>query len=107
MAIYLVDWALRRFRYVPAELQRETGGLYWRKGGIHWAAVVAQVVGMVAALMGLSQTFFHGLLSSHTHDADFSVYLGIGVAALLYLLLAGREVRREADQQDQLLAGVT
>ena len=106
LAIYLVDWALRRFRYVPAELQRETGGLYWRKGGIHWAAVVAQVVGMVAALMGLSQTFFHGLLSSHTHDADFSVYLGICVAGLLYLVLAGKEVRREADQQDQLLAGV-
>jgi purine-cytosine permease-like protein len=105
LAIYLVDWALRRFRYAPGELQKETGGLYWRTAGVHWQAVVAQLVGMFAALMGLSQTFFHGLLSSHTHDADFSVYLGIGVAGILYYVLAGREVRQEADRQGELLAG--
>jgi purine-cytosine permease-like protein len=105
-AIYLVDWALRRFRYVPTELQKARGGLYWRSGGIHWAAIVAQLLGMFAALMGLSQTFFHGLLSSHTHDADFSVFLGLGVGGLVYLLLAGKEVRREADRQQELLAAV-
>ena len=32
MAIFLVDWLLRRQRYVPAELQRtDSGGLYWRQ----------------------------------------------------------------------------
>lgn len=104
-AIFLLDWAMRRFRYVPKELQRERGGLYWRNGGVHWPAIVAQLVGMFAALMGLSQTFFHGLLASHTGDADFSVFLGLGVGGLVYLVLAGRGVRREADRQQELLAG--
>ncbi len=103
-AIFLVDWALRRYRYVPGELQRERGGLYWRNGGVHWPAVVAQVVGMFAALMGLSQSFYEGLLSSHTGGADFSVYLGLGVGGLVYLVLAGRGVRREAVRQGELLA---
>ncbi len=105
-AIFLVDWALRRYRYVPGELQREKGGLYWRNGGVHWPAIVAQLIGMFAALMGLSQTFFHGLLSSHTGGADFSVFLGLGVGGLVYGLLAGRGVRREADRQDELLTSV-
>jgi purine-cytosine permease-like protein len=104
-AIFLVDWALRKYRYVPGELQRERGGLYWRNGGVHWPAIIAQVLGMFAALMGLSQTFYEGLVASHTGGADFSVYLGLGVGGLAYLLLAGRGVRREAVLQGELLAG--
>ena len=60
---------------------------------------------MFAALMGLSQSFYEGLLSSHTGGADFSVFLGLGVGGLVYLLLAGRSVPREADLQAGLLAG--
>ena len=54
-AIFLVDWALRRYRYVPSELQK-TGrdSLYWRHGGIFWPAIVAQVIGMFAAISALS-----------------------------------------------------
>ena len=50
-AIFLVDWVLRRYRYVPSELQK-TGptSLYWSTGGIYWPAIVAQVVGMYAAM---------------------------------------------------------
>ena len=58
---------------------------------------------MFAALMGLSQSFFEGLLSSHTGGADFSVYLGLGVGGLVYLLLAGPRVRREGVLQGDLL----
>jgi nucleobase:cation symporter-1, NCS1 family len=102
-AVYLVDWVMRRYHYVPGELQRNTGGLYWRSGGFNWRALVAQAAGMVAALMGLSQTFFHGLVASHTGGADFSVFLGLGVAGLLYFLLAGSMVRGEAGRQGELL----
>ncbi|MGH8917689.1 MAG: purine-cytosine permease family protein, partial [Actinomycetes bacterium] len=46
MAIFLVDWVLRGRRYVPAELQRtDRGGLYFRRGGVHWPAVVAHLLG--------------------------------------------------------------
>ena len=53
-AIFLVDWALRRYRYVPGELQK-TGrdSLYWRSGGVHWPALIAQVIGMFAAISAL------------------------------------------------------
>jgi NCS1 family nucleobase:cation symporter-1 len=114
-AIFLVDWAMRRFRYVPAELQRtDRGSLYYGRQGISWPAVIAQVVGMYAAISALSATFSlpHWLnpITWATRDsfgfgADFSVFMGMGVGGLLYLVLAGRSVRKQADRQDQLLAG--
>ena len=112
-AIFLVDWALRRYRYVPSELQK-TGrdSLYWRNGGVFWPALVAQVVGMFAAISALSATFhlprWLNLVTSHTRDAfgfggDFSIFLGMGVGGAVYLILALRAVRTEADVQEQLL----
>ncbi len=89
-AIFLVDWALRRFRYVPSELQK-TGrdSLYWRNGGIFWPAWVAQIVGMYAAISALyvNPTYYFRVprwlneVTDHTQDAshyggDFSVFLG-------------------------------
>jgi nucleobase:cation symporter-1, NCS1 family len=112
-AIFLVDWVLRRYRYVPSELQK-TGrdSLYWRKGGIHWPAWVAQLIGMFAAISALSATFHLpvalNLVTYHTRDAfgfgaDFSIFLGMGVGGLVYLVLALRGVRKEADAQASLL----
>ena len=112
-AIFLVDCLLRRYLYVPSELQK-TGrdSLYWRKGGISWPALTAQVVGMYAAISALSATFYLpqwlNLVTYHTRDSygfggDFSIFLGMGVAALVYLVLAVRKVRKEADAQEALL----
>lgn len=114
-AIYLVDWVLRRLRYVPAELQRTArGSLYYRKSGVFWPAIVAQVVGMYAALTALS-TSFHiprwlNPLTTATRDAsgygaDFSIFMGMGVAALVYVALGLRGVRAQAAVQDEMLAG--
>jgi nucleobase:cation symporter-1, NCS1 family len=112
-AIFLVDWVLRRYRYVPSELQK-TGrdSLYWRRGGIHWPAWVAQLIGMFAAISALSATFHLpvalNLVTYHTRDAfgfgaDFSIFFGMGVGGLVYLVLALRGVRQEADAQASLL----
>jgi nucleobase:cation symporter-1, NCS1 family len=116
-AIFLVDWALRRLLYVPSELQK-TGrdSLYWRKGGISWAAWVAQIVGMYAAISALyvNPTYYFRVprwlneITDHTQDpshygGDFSIFLGLGVAGLVYLVLAYGTVRREAGAQEQLL----
>ncbi|MGH9043780.1 MAG: purine-cytosine permease family protein [Acidimicrobiales bacterium] len=116
-AIFLVDWCMRRFRYVPKELQRtDRGGLYYRNGGVHWPAIVAQLFGMYAAISALSTTFtlphwlnevtLHTMSGPHFtgYGADFSVYMGMGVAGLVYLVVGWRSVRSEARTQDDLLA---
>jgi NCS1 family nucleobase:cation symporter-1 len=114
LAIFLVDWWMRRSRYVPGELQRtDRGSLYYKNGGIHWPAIVAQIVGMFAAIEALSATFhlpeWLNLVTVHTagkHDfgADFSVFLGIGVAAVVYFVLGWSSVRSQAAEQDRMLA---
>ncbi|MGH8997469.1 MAG: purine-cytosine permease family protein, partial [Acidimicrobiales bacterium] len=113
-AIFLVDWTMRRFRYVPTELQRtDRDGLYYGVTGVSWPAVVAQVVGMYAALSALSATFslptWLNPITYYTHDkagygADFSVYLGMGAGGLLYLVLAWASVKRQRAREDELLA---
>ncbi len=104
-AIFLVDWALRRFRYVPSELQN-TGrtSLYWNRGGVFWPAIVAQVIGMFAAFSALSATFhlpqWLNEVTYHNNGADFSIFLGMGVGGGVYYLLAHRAVAKQADAQE-------
>jgi nucleobase:cation symporter-1, NCS1 family len=113
VAVYLVDWALRRFRYVPDELQK-TGkdGLYYRNGGFYWPALIAQLLGMAAAMAALNPTFdvptwANPIAAATGSDAftraDFSIFTGIAVGGLVYLVLAYRGVRKQADEQDVLL----
>ncbi len=105
MAIFLVDWALRRYRYHPGELQRtDRGGLYWRNAGVHWPAIVAQVLGSLASVFAISQTFYVGPIAKAADGADFSVFTGVLVGGGVYFLLAGRAVRREAKEAGRLLA---
>lgn len=95
-AIYLIDSWMRRGRYDAQSLFKTAGGLYWRSGGLHVPGIVAQVAGMVAACLWLDSPAFLGPLSTRTHGSDFSVFLGVGVAGLLYFVLARRTVREEA-----------
>jgi len=103
--IFITDYLLRRGQYHSASLQSARGGLYWRNGGIHWPAVIAQAVGMVAALMWINAAFdfpsYTGPISNHfpgLHGGDFSWALGIVVGVGVYWALAGRRVRQEAAQ---------
>jgi purine-cytosine permease-like protein len=115
MAIFLVDYALRRLRYVPAELQNTSrGGLYYRNAGIWWPAIVAQIVGMAAAMSALAPTFsvptWANPITQHLggrYGADFSVFMGIAVGGLVYFVLARAGVKRQADRQDEMLRGAT
>jgi nucleobase:cation symporter-1, NCS1 family len=106
--ILITDWLLRRRRYDALSLRSSRGGLYWRNGGIHWPAVIAQVVGMVATLMWINAAFaypsYTGPISNDfpgLAGGDFSWAIGIVVGSLLYWALAARGVRREAAQTPQ------
>jgi nucleobase:cation symporter-1, NCS1 family len=103
--IIITDYLLRRRDYHSLSLRSARDGIYWRNGGIHWPAVIAQVVGMVAALMwinaGTAYPAYIGPISNHfpgLHGGDFSWAIGIAVGALAYWLLAGRSVQQEAAQ---------
>lgn len=100
--ILMVDYLLRRGRYDPGALAADTGGVYWRNGGIHVPAVIAQVLGMVAALMWINADFavpsYIGPLSNHfpgLQGGDLSWAIGIVVGGGVYYLLARRGVRGE------------
>lgn len=58
--------------------------------------VIAQLLGMFAALEGLAPTFsvpgWLTLVATPTHGADVSIFSGTGVAGIAYYLLARREL---------------
>ncbi len=102
VAIFLVDWSLRRGRYDSRSLLSGRAGIYWRHGGVHMPGVVAQVIGMLAAASWLDTTVWKGPLSTATSGADFSVFMGALFGGAVYFLLARRSVPAEpsADAQD-------
>jgi purine-cytosine permease-like protein len=99
-AIFLIDWLLRRRRYDARGLLNGRGGLYYRRGGVHWPAIIAQVVGMVAAALWLNAySPYVSPLSSRVGGSDFSVFMGLVFGGVTYWLLARRSVRAEAEAE--------
>jgi nucleobase:cation symporter-1, NCS1 family len=105
--ILITDWLLRGRKYHALSLRTDRGGRYWRNGGIHWPAVVAQVIGMVAALMWINAASdypsYTGPISNHfpgLAGGDFSWALGIIVGAGVYWLLARPSIKKETAQAE-------
>jgi nucleobase:cation symporter-1, NCS1 family len=98
-AIYLIDAWLRRNRYDnEALLNEKPGGRYYRNGGVFWPAIIAQVVGMVAAALWLNAySPYVSPLSSRVDGSDFSVFMGLFFGGVTYWLLARKAVRAEAE----------
>jgi nucleobase:cation symporter-1, NCS1 family len=99
-AIYLVDSWLRRNRYDHDALLNERGR-YFRNGGVHWPAIIAQVLGMVCAAFWLNAySPYVGFFASRNGGpigSDFSVFIGLFVGGIVYYLLASRSVRAEGE----------
>jgi purine-cytosine permease-like protein len=98
-AIYLVDYLLRGQRYDSRSLLDDNGGTYHRGNGFHWPAIIAQALGMGAAMLWLdAYSPYVSPLSSRiggSSGSDFSVFLGLLVGGGTYWLLARGSVRRE------------
>jgi NCS1 family nucleobase:cation symporter-1 len=112
-AIYLVDSWLRKNRYDHGGLLDERGGRYFRRGGVHWPAIIAQLAGGCAAALWLNAASggvlgYVGPLSSRTGGSDFSVFIGLLVGGGSYWLLARTTVRAEGEATPaRAPAGVT
>ena len=105
VAIYLIDYFLRRGRYDSASLMETARGLYYRNGGINWPAIVAQVIGMLAAASFLNAyPAWTSPLTNATHGADASVFMGALFGGAIYFMLARRSVPEEADRSELLAA---
>jgi purine-cytosine permease-like protein len=115
-AIYLVDWAMRKYRYAPSELQKtDHTSIYWAEGGFNWSAIVAQVLGMLAAMSALNTTFSvpswmhpitvvtEAVKGTPATGADFSVFMGLFVGGLAYFLIGAASVKKQVAKQDELL----
>lgn len=132
--IFITDWILRKFRYNPSELQRtDSEGIYYGHAGFNWNAIAAFVIGLVCATMAYSKAPppinfpFHWMTPLANHygafycngtaaancgpagwfgGADFSVYIGIGLAAIIYagLELATGYIRRQQARDAALSA---
>jgi len=100
-AIYLVDSWLRRNRYDSDALLNERGGRYFRNGGVHWPAIIAQVLGMVCAAFWLNANppyvAYFASRNGGPFGSDFSVFIGLFVGGIVYYLLAGRSVHAEGE----------
>ncbi|HXP22114.1 MAG TPA: cytosine permease [Streptosporangiaceae bacterium] len=103
-AIYLIDSWLRKNRYDTGGLLNERGR-YYRRGGVFWPAIIAQVVGMIAAAVWLNAfsstaLSYEGPLASRiggSFGSDFSVFMGLIVGGIVYYVLAARTVRAEGE----------
>jgi purine-cytosine permease-like protein len=108
-AIYLVDSWLRRNRYDTDALLNERGGRYFRTGGVHWPAIIAQVVGMVCAAFWLNAyppyVAFFASRNGGSLGSDFSVFIGLIVGGVVYFALARKSVRAEGEATTLATAG--
>lgn len=98
VAIYLIDYFLRRGRYESRSLMDTAKGLYYRNGGIHWQGIVAQLIGMAAAASFLNAyPAWTSPLTNATNGADASVFMGAAFGGITYFLLARAAVSKEGD----------
>jgi NCS1 family nucleobase:cation symporter-1 len=102
MAIFLVDWVMRKYRYVPAELQKtDRSSIYWASGGVNWPAVIAQAAGTTLSVLSLDQLFYVGPIARAfgAGGADMSVWSGIIGGGVVYLILGWATVRKQTAVQ--------
>lgn len=85
MAVAVTDLLLRRNRYSGADLlEQRRGGPFWYRRGVHWAGVLALVVGGCVATMWASTSFFTGPLTRAAGGVDLAIPSGMVAAAAVY-----------------------
>ncbi|MFI7008639.1 purine-cytosine permease family protein [Streptomyces sp. NPDC050145] len=85
MAVAVTDLILRRNRYQGADLlEQRRGGPFWYRGGVHWAGILALVVGGLTSASWVSTTFWTGPVATVLGGVDLAIPSGMIVAAAVY-----------------------
>ncbi|MEW2295843.1 cytosine permease [Streptomyces sp. NPDC006743] len=85
MAVAVTDLVMRRNRYNGAQLlEEERGGPFWYRRGVHWAGVLALLVGGVVSALWVNTAFWTGPLAGALADVDLSIPSGMITAAAVY-----------------------
>jgi purine-cytosine permease-like protein len=103
-AVNLVDYfVVRRGHYAIAEIFKPDG-IYGRWG---WRGIISYLVGFVAMLPFFSTEHYSGWVANAAGGADFSLFVGLPVAGLLYWWLCRSldtaSERRLAEEQADVL----
>jgi nucleobase:cation symporter-1, NCS1 family len=92
-AVNLIDYyVVRRGHYAVEEIFKPDG-IYGRWG---WRGIVAYLVGFAAMVPFFSTPSFTGPIAKAIGDADLSMFIGLPVSGVLYLVLA-RSIDVEAE----------
>jgi len=92
-AVNLVDFFIvRRGHYAIAEIFKPDG-IYGRWG---WRGIISYLVGFVAMTPFFSTEHYSGWVANAAHGADYSLFVGLPVAGLLYWWLC-RSIDTEAE----------
>ncbi|MFF1503313.1 cytosine permease [Streptomyces sp. NPDC058316] len=85
MAVAVADLVLRRNRYNGSDLLgQQRGGPFWYHRGVHWAGVLALVVGGLTSVMWVNTSFWTGPIADALGDIDLAIPSGMIVAAAVY-----------------------
>ncbi|MFF4081852.1 purine-cytosine permease family protein [Streptomyces sp. NPDC001777] len=85
MAVAVTDLVLRRNRYDGAVLlEARRGGPFWYRGGVHWAGILALVVGGIAATMWVTTSFWAGPAAKALWGVDAAIFAGMITASAVY-----------------------
>jgi NCS1 family nucleobase:cation symporter-1 len=103
-AVNLVDYFIvRKGHYAIAEIFKPQG-IYGRWG---WRGIISYLVGFFAMMPFFSTGLYSGWVANAAHGADFSLFVGLPVAAVLYWVLCrsvdvDAEARLAVEQADVL-----
>jgi purine-cytosine permease-like protein len=103
-AVNLVDYFIvRHGHYAIAEIFNPQG-IYGRWG---WRGIVSYLIGFAAMLPFFSTGLYSGWVANAANGADFSLFVGLPVAGILYWVLCRNldveaEARLAAAEQEQV-----
>jgi nucleobase:cation symporter-1, NCS1 family len=99
VAIVAIDWYYRR-RNIREEIQRITS---WNSLHNEWGALIALLVGFGAAVPFMDATgIIEGPVANALAGGDTAYYVGLVVAAIVYIPLRRWDVAREGRRQAEV-----